>query len=824
MEISDIELAERAKLGDREAFNELLARQRSRAFSWAKSIVQDEHMAEDVVQEALLSAFLKLGTVADMRRFLPWLRAIVRNQALMKLRRGGPYGKEKPFSSFLAANKQAEPDWGDLDTVLYRITKRANPSQESRHELEMPVTEALTGLIRVLGPRERTVFEQFFYQQLAPDEIAAQFDTNVNNIHKTLSRIRKKLSNEKMELDIRTELRSFFDQAGYKRHMLPKPAIQGEDLVHPDMSYPYAIYHALRSAGKDITLAEVTGFTGYAFIINLRLPMISAASAMLWDWDTFLANGLFTLGYHYRYVDYQHYKIAAPSKHKTEKLLCTLTMLRQSVDSGFPALLNNGLHYEASLVYGYDDQEQLLYVSDSRSTAAIPYSSLYAGRAELDTRISRELYAYVLDGTLASVNPAEQMLRLIQRIIRHAEGQDSTFLPCANGIQAYDEWMKAFELETIDPLGNASCLAIFGWCRQQAAAFWREQSQRWQSEERYAAYPSWGEMFHDAAECYSRVYECYRQLQTLFPFPSGGDPHEYNHKTSAVRLLEQAKQEEWKAIQAFKRFEADHSHASKRVISHIPVNPFYSFGGMRPKDSCPATECQLDSIYVTCTNLKTSIIFYSTLLGLTITPEMLDGPIGVFQLENGPNLILADKRLDLMHVDWRPDLIVRTPDIEFTFVEMKRQQWEIIYALDHGGIDMDFFIAADKDGNQILIVNRAITYSSASIVCHNDDHPIQPELTCFCLAVKDEMASRHAYNLAFPEMVNHNVISFTNKLHRKATDTRIQLSSRNLDAAYRFLREQDTVILHYSDEREDGSISMIIQDPDGLPIVIHGLV
>lgn len=93
----------RAQLGDTEAFSELIEQHRSTAHRWADRMTGDPHLADDVVQDALICAFLHLGSLEDTSRFLPWFYRIVINQASMRLRRGGPYRQERPFTSIGAA-------------------------------------------------------------------------------------------------------------------------------------------------------------------------------------------------------------------------------------------------------------------------------------------------------------------------------------------------------------------------------------------------------------------------------------------------------------------------------------------------------------------------------------------------------------------------------------------------------------------------------------------------------------------------------------------------------------------------------------------------
>lgn len=70
-EEQDETLVERAKAGDQEAFGELVRRHRSKVYGYARSYTQEAYLAEDIVQDALIRAFLHLGTLVDSRRFLP---------------------------------------------------------------------------------------------------------------------------------------------------------------------------------------------------------------------------------------------------------------------------------------------------------------------------------------------------------------------------------------------------------------------------------------------------------------------------------------------------------------------------------------------------------------------------------------------------------------------------------------------------------------------------------------------------------------------------------------------------------------------------------
>lgn len=77
---SDKALVECVLAGDKSAFGSLIVRYRSAAVGFARRIVGSED-AEDIAQEALLSAFLNLARLRDPDRFRSWLLGIIANLA-----------------------------------------------------------------------------------------------------------------------------------------------------------------------------------------------------------------------------------------------------------------------------------------------------------------------------------------------------------------------------------------------------------------------------------------------------------------------------------------------------------------------------------------------------------------------------------------------------------------------------------------------------------------------------------------------------------------------------------------------------------------------
>lgn len=87
MELSEAELVARAARGDGTAFEAIMRRHNQLLFRTARSIVQSDAEAEDVVQEAYLNAWRALERFRGASRLSTWLVRIATNEALGRLRR-----------------------------------------------------------------------------------------------------------------------------------------------------------------------------------------------------------------------------------------------------------------------------------------------------------------------------------------------------------------------------------------------------------------------------------------------------------------------------------------------------------------------------------------------------------------------------------------------------------------------------------------------------------------------------------------------------------------------------------------------------------------
>src|SRR5215203_3080861 len=86
-ETSLVEVVERARTGDAEAFRELVESYSPKLFRLAYRITGDEQTAEDAVQETFLRAYRSLGRFDARSQFGTWLHRIAVNTALELVRK-----------------------------------------------------------------------------------------------------------------------------------------------------------------------------------------------------------------------------------------------------------------------------------------------------------------------------------------------------------------------------------------------------------------------------------------------------------------------------------------------------------------------------------------------------------------------------------------------------------------------------------------------------------------------------------------------------------------------------------------------------------------
>ncbi|TCK62613.1 RNA polymerase sigma factor [Seleniivibrio woodruffii] len=80
--MKDTAIIEKVLAGDSQAFEMLILKYQSKLFATSMNVVKNRELAEDIVQEAFMKAFMKLDSLKNREQFYPWLKRIALNIAL----------------------------------------------------------------------------------------------------------------------------------------------------------------------------------------------------------------------------------------------------------------------------------------------------------------------------------------------------------------------------------------------------------------------------------------------------------------------------------------------------------------------------------------------------------------------------------------------------------------------------------------------------------------------------------------------------------------------------------------------------------------------
>ncbi len=140
---ADLQLVRRAQAGDMEAFGELVDRNRRAVFRAALAALGSAAEADDVAQDAFVTAFEKLGSFRGEAAFRTWLLAIAWRKALDRRKSLGRWMKR------MSAPRATDTDeeWNIVDRVA-----AADRSQEEAL-MTSDLLRQLRGLIATL-PRK----------------------------------------------------------------------------------------------------------------------------------------------------------------------------------------------------------------------------------------------------------------------------------------------------------------------------------------------------------------------------------------------------------------------------------------------------------------------------------------------------------------------------------------------------------------------------------------------------------------------------------------------------------------------------------------------
>jgi RNA polymerase sigma-70 factor, ECF subfamily len=160
--MTDNELVDDVRGGNRQAFTELMRRHQQKMYWVARRIVGSHADADDVVQEAFVKAFLSLGEFRGESSFSTWLYRITVNLSLNSLRKSH-------VVRYLQESELAQKVFASRDT----------PEEELQAK---QVTTLLDRAVEELPDKQKTVFVMRFFDGLPYEEISQITKTSVGGL------------------------------------------------------------------------------------------------------------------------------------------------------------------------------------------------------------------------------------------------------------------------------------------------------------------------------------------------------------------------------------------------------------------------------------------------------------------------------------------------------------------------------------------------------------------------------------------------------------------------------------------------------------------
>jgi len=153
-----------AQSGSHEALNELFKSVQEPLFRYIVSLVRDQHLAEDILQEVFIRIYRKLRWLREPEAFRAWTYQIASREAFRYLNR--------------------ERRWSEQ--VRDETTLAALPANEPR-EFPRELIASLPQLVGSLSPASRAVVVLFYLHELSLVETAAVLDIPVGTAKSRLA-------------------------------------------------------------------------------------------------------------------------------------------------------------------------------------------------------------------------------------------------------------------------------------------------------------------------------------------------------------------------------------------------------------------------------------------------------------------------------------------------------------------------------------------------------------------------------------------------------------------------------------------------------------
>ncbi|MGM1049362.1 MAG: RNA polymerase sigma factor [Bacillota bacterium] len=473
------DIVKRACIGDIEAFGVLISEYRSKVYRWANIYTLDWYLAEEIAQESFIKLFLNLRQLNDPVKFKNWLYQVVKNQAFMKLRRGGQYHKETPMEE-TDLEQITNQSMDNTFNILF-FSKKSFPEYPDdvliRHESKVSLSE----ILECLNERERFIMNAYL-NQIEPKEIAAIMNTSSGNVYSHLHRSKEK---------IRRYLKSSFDSSVNQRS-------HSVSMLSGKLKSPYSMLERItglmKSRGNTVDITSLMGESGFAFRLKISNKTTFADAAFVFDWKEKIKEILNSLGYDPVFHAGINPSSPIPLHAVTESFPLiqnredAIKFIRESIDYGSPILffdtyVKKPFVHEWNLIYAYNDFEKTI-----RQTDVIPPFENTQTYEQLASSPIHFLCAAKKGSNIYRKKSLQDTLESIIFMAKYGDNYSflTPYLSYTSGIEAYTVWIEHLKKgwEHTNHYGHKYLAAVYANARSFAGPYLRflivpEPIQQW---------------------------------------------------------------------------------------------------------------------------------------------------------------------------------------------------------------------------------------------------------------------------------------------------------------------------------------------------------
>lgn len=254
-ERTDAELVALARQGDKQAFGQLVERYEGMAQRVARRMVRHEDIARELVQEALLEAYLCLHALRQDASFSSWLYGIVLNVC----------------RSYLRRQKVTVLSWealvGGLRFEALPFSATAPDPQKIAEQRELH--QLVSAAVNALSPANRAATLLFYYEQLSVREVATALAISQGAVKGRLYKARKQLRAQLSALLHKERTRTRIER---KVNMVPVIVADVVIREGKDGKPNHQIVILLDEAGQRALPIWVGAFEANAIIVGVQGP------------------------------------------------------------------------------------------------------------------------------------------------------------------------------------------------------------------------------------------------------------------------------------------------------------------------------------------------------------------------------------------------------------------------------------------------------------------------------------------------------------------------------------------------------------------------